>query len=412
MSASKWFLSRELGRPGAPVIGREQLIGREQPDNGAVNRAWLLWVSLMLTSSSLLGAGCTVQQDFPRNGCVDGRCPDASVGEGGQDTVVLGDAQAPPMKADGGLMVCPGVCLPDDVTACVGFQPAPVDSESGVNSGSARASSFSWMLAVADAGLMDASSPDRLDGGGFSDASSTDPADASWSEDSSDDGGPNSADVGSDSGRSILEPAPGAEAGLPPPATEAVYACQMAPQGEQLMSGCERAGRGEEGAPCTSPAGCAPGLACVAPGFCRTYCCAGQDSCGESKVCDQRPLHYGAQAPNSALDVPVCVPVESSCSLGQPWVCDEEPCGNCPPDKTCSVLDKRGSRACVDLGPGRDGEQCPCAPGYFCASGSKTCFQYCETTPGGLACSVGHSCQPGPAAFPSGWGLCVRDAVQ
>lgn len=406
-----WFLGGGLR---LPEVFAGALADRGRCGGDRRGRARSRWAAVLLTAGSL--ASCTVQQDFRPSGCPAGRCTDASVGEGGQDTVVLGDAQVnPPGTDDAGPLACPGACLPDDVAACVGFQPSA--AAMGAEPMSAQSSSSVWRLTLAaDAGQSEQSGrvdSRSSDSGVLADGGLADDADASAGWDAEAGG---SADAGAqrrDAGRSILEPAPGTEAGAPPPSAEAVYSCQMVPAspGEQWVSACERAGRGEEGAPCTSPSGCAPGLACVAPGFCRAYCCAGQNACGESTVCDRRPLHYGTQASSSALEVPVCVPVESSCSLGQPWVCEQEPCGNCPSDKTCSVLDKRGSRACVDFGAGRDGQACPCAPGYFCASGSKTCFQYCETTPGGVTCNAGYSCQPGPAAFPSGWGLCVRDTA-
>jgi hypothetical protein len=202
---------------------------------------------------------------------------------------------------------------------------------------------------------------------------------------------------------------------VPPPLDAGLrFACQI---GRDSVGGpiqkCVVAGTGAPGAPCATVSDCGPGLGCVgsmqtntgqasATGLCLKYCCEAETLCPTGTYCAERPLLDGT--PKPSLNVPVCAP-GVSCGLLEPYPCTGPAC-TCPPDMTCTVVrGEDGTEGCVKPGPGRVGEGCPCAAGYYCSLATKTCVKMCKTDGIDMRCAPG-KCQA-THGFPAGFGLCV-----
>jgi hypothetical protein len=267
--------------------------------------------------------------------------------------------------------------IPDDRLAC-----ANVDAGTGGSISSPDAS------AVLDAGaLLDgrASAPD----GGLRDAG---------------DGAPDAggADAG-DAETRALPPVPEPKAPLPDAGP--ALACQVGRDSAGLpIHECVPSGLGADGSPCASVRDCAAGFACVGEqtGQCRHYCCSATAQCdGPGTFCAERTLLDGTS--NTPLQVPVCTPGES-CGLLEPYPCSAPGC-SCPSPTACAIVRGDGTRGCVTPGPGKLGDACPCAAGYYCSVATKMCLKMCKTDGIDMRCSPG-KCQVA-AGFPQGFGLCV-----
>ncbi len=191
------------------------------------------------------------------------------------------------------------------------------------------------------------------------------------------------------------------DAATPPPAK---YACVVKGANGTPTAECSLAGSGENGSPCVSEAGCAPGLACVSDGTtaaCRPYCCEQATTCATGAFCTERPL--AAPAGQPALSVPVCVPADD-CSLDEPYPCPTGKQCKCKTGTACAIVKEDGTTSCVVPGVGRAGEACPCAAGYVCSKSTNTCLKLCSTAAVKTECGTGKCLSV--AGLPDGFGVC------
>ncbi len=184
-------------------------------------------------------------------------------------------------------------------------------------------------------------------------------------------------------------------------------ACRFSVSRGQLKTECSVAGQRGEGEPCMSSRECAPGLGCAGEegeGQCLAFCCNGICN-GENRFCADRPLRLADQSEDQTFLVPVCAEAQT-CALGADATCEDEEQGcDCPGAFTCTVVSADGNTGCVMPGDGKQGDDCPCAPGYFCSQAKKACLKMCEVNESGV-CGELLTCQAGPN-FPEGWGLCI-----
>lgn len=309
-----------------------------------------------------------------RPSCEDAGPPTAAEAEAADavPNVMFVDASTPPIPElpDGGqvvLRMCEQVaCFPDDAESCSGFEQAEVNARQR------------QVLSL----------PAFQDDAGTAGLPTTDLTDAGTS-------GP-IVDL-ADAGISRL-PDAGAE-------TEIEYGCQFTVNAGQLSAECGVAGRRIEGEPCTSSRECEAGLGCVGEpdsGRCLAFCCSGECH-EEGQFCAERPLLTGDVSDDAPHLVPVCAEART-CDLGEELTCDDPQGCGCPGEFTCSVVSAAGETGCVMPGDGQQGEQCPCAPGFFCSPAQEVCLEMCQID---VPESCGeHICQPGPN-FPEGWGLCI-----
>jgi hypothetical protein len=188
-----------------------------------------------------------------------------------------------------------------------------------------------------------------------------------------------------------------APAGMDPDG--AFVSCRIVATNSGPSAQCKTAGNNEDGDPCATAADCAPGLGCVATGsgasVCHPYCCGDIDACPESSYCAPAILAEDA-ASAKPLQIPVCVP-STPCTLLKDM--------SCPPDKTCTVVRGDGTTSCIDRGPGKLDEPCPCDAGYMCSTLKNKCLKLCQS--GGNDCPSGMVCQGGSDSFPPNFGVCV-----
>ncbi len=182
--------------------------------------------------------------------------------------------------------------------------------------------------------------------------------------------------------------------------------CQLVALKGSVTAGCAPSGSGVEGSVCTSARDCAPGFGCVGDmgaGQCLPYCCGGDDTCGDNRYCDKRPMRSLEfdDTTNSVPDVPVCVAAEQ-CELDAAPEGDQsdakgnEP-NSCPEGTACTIV-RADTTACRPTGKGIEGEACPCGGGFFCSRVTNTCLKLCNTTD---PASCGQrECQPGSSGFP------------
>jgi hypothetical protein len=345
----------------------------------ALPRSRLIWASLWTLGVYLAPSACAVSDDDPID---EGEClfgPTCGIADSGMapGTSTLVDA-AIGGRADASMQgeLCGvGSCLPEDVSSCDGSADAGVDAA---------------VVGVTDAGAADrdADLPAAVQTGADAEAPSIDAGDAAVT------GGDDAAGPGSGSETGD------ADSGLSP---SGPLACQIVGTAEQPERRCLPTGTRELSAPCEDSAECAAGLACVAEsgqGHCLPYCCSGSDVCAVGSYCAPRP----ALRDGHARIIPACVAADD-CSLDEGFPCAGDSCV-CRTGTACTVVRGDGTTSCEAPGRGLDGEECPCAAGYFCSPTSGTCLQICKLTDStSNDCLAGH-CQMA-AGFPEGWGLCV-----
>jgi hypothetical protein len=176
------------------------------------------------------------------------------------------------------------------------------------------------------------------------------------------------------------------------PDAGATLTCHLVPSGTTAQAKCEFAGMALEGDVCDSAGDCQAGLGCgdtTVTGVCRQYCCGDPEACPQKTVCQPTLMN------EADVEVPLCVPV-TPCELlnDAAW---------CPAGETCTIVRTDGTTSCQDPGQGKDGEGCPCAPGYVCSSGANTCVKLCHV--GSDECGTG-TCQGGTKPYPAGIGFC------
>ncbi len=361
-----------------------------------------LGLGVVLLSSLALAAGCSFDQGQPPSpDCAGINCDAGLELDSEEEPAPQFDAAPapPPAVPDAGEPpICPGNCLPDDVLECADFSlesGQPESSElifgvSGLTNSTDAAVARSD--ASADIGALAPSSADAstlADGGPRSGAAS---ADASG------------FDTGSD-GSAPFVPVEVDASVMVPPMPEETYSCQMVPRLDGLFAGCALAGRGVDRDPCSSSNDCAAGLGCVGrpgAGRCLPYCCEGAAVCAPGRICSQRPL-LSSDNVEELLTIPVCAPPDQ-CDLMDPYPCPEGQNCSCGPNHACAAVGTDGARACVQPGEGRDGEECPCAAGYFCSPNQNQCIKQCQF--GTDVCGANAICQA-VRGFPENWGLCV-----
>jgi hypothetical protein len=181
-----------------------------------------------------------------------------------------------------------------------------------------------------------------------------------------------------------------------PPSTS----CQIMPTDMGAVAECLPPGMLQEGEPCEKAANCAAGLGCVRMGsdvsVCRPYCCSNLEACASGTYCA-----LGAMAEDvlhdNPLEIPVCIPA-TPCTL-----LDDT---TCPQGRTCTLVRADGTTSCIEPGPGKDGDGCPCSAGHVCVISSNTCRALCHV--GGSDCPNDMLCQGGSEGFPDGIGVCVK----
>lgn len=189
----------------------------------------------------------------------------------------------------------------------------------------------------------------------------------------------------------------GGEGGSPGPL---VVECKLVLTGDGIERACVLSGTYGELSPCMTASDCGPGLGCVlvsgqGTGVCREYCCGDLEDCPQSTYCAPRPM---AEA-GAGVEIPVCVDADDCTLLEE---------GQCPEGLACTVVRSDGTTACVPPGTGKQGEACPCAPGFACTKLVNECRQICHTEPlpSENECAPGFECQ-GASSLPEGFGLCV-----
>ncbi|MEZ4298011.1 MAG: hypothetical protein R3B70_23845 [Polyangiaceae bacterium] len=175
--------------------------------------------------------------------------------------------------------------------------------------------------------------------------------------------------------------------------------CKLVVGADGIERACRAVGAYPELSPCNSAADCGAGLGCVlaadqGTGVCREYCCGDVELCGPKTFCAPRPM-----AEANGVSIPVCVDADD-CTLLED--------GQCADGLVCTVVRADGTTACVPPGTGKQGEPCPCAPGFACTKLLNECRKICHTKPQGSAeeCEPGYGCQ-GNSSLPEGFGLCI-----
>jgi hypothetical protein len=337
----------------------------------------LVLISLWALVAYLAPSACAVStDDTPQEGeCLFG--PTCGTADSGMppSTETLVDA-ASSEQSDASIQgeLCGvGSCLPEDVHSCDDRGDASADAASAVSPEAGPAEP--------DAGLGSGGAVPSAD------ASLLDAGDASGA-----------AGSGAGSGPSATE-----DSGVSPGEIPGAVACQIVGTAEQPERRCLPTGNLALAEPCTDSAECAAGLVCIAEsgeGHCLPYCCSGNDACAAGSYCAPRP----ALRDGHARTVPVCIPADD-CSLDEGFPCAGDSCV-CRTGTACTVVRGDGTTSCEAPGRGLDGEECPCAAGYFCSPASGTCLQIC-----GLGATTTSDCLAGhcqmAAGFPTGWGVCV-----
>ncbi|AUX47389.1 hypothetical protein SOCE26_089090 [Sorangium cellulosum] len=194
----------------------------------------------------------------------------------------------------------------------------------------------------------------------------------------------------------------GTGSGLPSAPTAS---CQLTLVGSVVEPRCMPAGHFGAGDPCQTGADCASGLGCAAVGgqggVCREHCCLNTESCAPGAYCDARRMAESADEGPDAPRIAVCMPAENCELLND---------STCASGLTCTIVRDDGTTSCVEPGPGRADDPCPCAPGFVCSRLNNTCKQLCRIDDGPSDCGVGAKCQGGSAVYPPGFGVCVGGA--
>ncbi len=371
-----------------------------------------------LASVVLVLAGCSVNQaesdPVIELGC-GGEC-DAGPEEPEflEELIEAGVEDAIVEQSDAGTVAaCPGVCIPDFASECAD-QSAPVEVES--------MSLFSFNPAgveEADAGAPTgdtAALPVATDGGTQDEGAPRSEADASVDGEGpatpipADEVGTDLAAATEDDAGGPLVPVDPIDAGetlAPPDAVPSRYSCQMTHGQNGVRAECALAGSGVMSDACSSGRDCAPGFGCVegrsGSGQCQPYCCEGRTSCDAGQICTERRLVAEGMPEEMEVMVPVCA-IPDQCDLSDPYPCPTGQHCSCRMGFACSVVGRDGAKACVEPGTGMEGDECPCAAGYFCSPQRLQCMKHCQL--GSDACGEG-KCQ-GVGGFPEGIGLCVE----
>lgn len=188
--------------------------------------------------------------------------------------------------------------------------------------------------------------------------------------------------------------APGGNPNMSTGSAGSTVACQIIPTADGITADCEMVGTYGVGDPCENVAHCAAGLGCVTNmggGICRQYCCGDVESCPADTYC--APIRMA----ETAKSIPVCTPV-TKCQLLDDSICK--------PGQVCTIVRDDGTTSCIDVGPGKAGDQCPCADGYVCSKINNTCLKLCHIGNDAADCAGG-TCQGGVAGYPQGIGICV-----
>jgi len=306
-------------------------------------------------------------------------------------------------------------CVPDNPRDCSGVNPADLLGSGAARDGGTNTFTVTPVTPIVDMpppmSSVDASVPDvsgeggadagvDLDGG-VSDAGVSTNPDPKPKPDPKppSSGGAGAGGSGAGGAENVPAQSPGGELGGMQ--TEFVAACRIRVEDGAVKRACDLAGSGAAQSPCTSSRDCAPGLGCVGEehaGRCLPYCCRGQGSCGEASFCTEMPLLTEVPEGQAVPRVPVCAPAEG-CNLDEPYPCPESMSCTCGPGTVCTPVNN-GLRSCLPPGTGLRGEDCPCAPGYFCAVASQKCEKLCQDDDECGADMCGYS--------PSiDWGVCV-----
>jgi hypothetical protein len=168
--------------------------------------------------------------------------------------------------------------------------------------------------------------------------------------------------------------------------TDSMLACRIVSVQGVPTPTCEAAGKGTDGADCSSSEMCAAGYDCVGAGHCQHYCCDGL--CGKGMFCDIQPL-----VTSPSTKVPACVPVVS-CKLLE---------HQCPSGETCAVVRADGATSCVPVGDAKVGDSCDeshCDEGLVCmgSPGARRCWQLCRIS-APTTCGDAQGCKGGLPFF-------------
>jgi hypothetical protein len=176
--------------------------------------------------------------------------------------------------------------------------------------------------------------------------------------------------------------------------------CQVVPTQNGPVAECLTPGNFQDGEPCEKASNCAASLGCVRAAsdvsVCRPYCCGDIEACAPGSYCT-----LGAMAEDvlseQPIQIPVCVPA-TPCTL-----LDDT---TCPVGRTCTLVRADGTTSCVQPGPGKLGDPCPCSAGHVCSIALGLCLKLCHV--GGGDCPDAMLCQGGSEGFPDGTGVCVK----
>lgn len=176
--------------------------------------------------------------------------------------------------------------------------------------------------------------------------------------------------------------------------------CQIVPTDMGPVAECLAPGVFQEGEPCEKASDCAASLGCVRVGsdvsVCRPYCCGDIEACAAGAYCT-----LGDMAEDGLNDKPIQIPV---CTPATPCTLLDDT--TCPDGRTCTLVRADGTTSCVQPGPGKLGDPCPCSAGHVCSISLGKCLKLCRV--GGSDCPDAMLCQGGSEGFPDGIGICVK----
>jgi hypothetical protein len=226
--------------------------------------------------------------------------------------------------------------------------------------------------------------------GGFSDATSDASATADAGDESSTSDAP--TDVGTTD---------------EPRVTQSCY-IQPGEGGAGVTTQCAPAGSVGEGGACEDSSDCVALDACVeidGKGVCRPVSCALPIICPPGSFYQEEKLRVAGAG--TALSIPVCLPNDHCTPLAT-----QNPCSH--QFEVCAVVGSQGETACIQPGPGKQGDTCDetptkrCAKGLLCSKFNNQCVRLCHVAADVNEC-VGGTCQGGNKAIPEGFGICVGE---
>lgn len=177
--------------------------------------------------------------------------------------------------------------------------------------------------------------------------------------------------------------------------------CQIVPTPTGPTAECKIPGTVQAGEPCEQASDCAASLGCVRMmssnvSVCRPYCCGDLEACAPSTYCSLAPTAEKVLDTPPIL-IPVCVPA-TPCTLLDDTTCTD--------GRTCTLVRTDGTTSCVQPGPGKLGDPCPCSAGHVCSISLGKCLKLCRVDMND--CPMEMLCQGGSEGFPSGVGICVK----